>query len=80
MKRPIKARIRAAYYPGISYHELLELTFPPAEYPDAWHGRRDGGPPGCAMAFGRALREMRASIDHEERKILWIPPEDAADV
>ena len=61
----IKDRIIAALAsaPGRSmrYHDLAYCVFPPDKYPRAWRSRAGGGPPGCAMAFGRALREMSES-------------------
>lgn len=38
------------------YHELMRKVFPPEKYPKAWNYQSNGGPPGCAMAFGKALR------------------------
>ena len=49
-------RIRQHYRRGIQYHELMRLVFPEDEYPRAWNYQANGGPPGCAMAFGRGLR------------------------
>lgn len=68
---PIKTRIRESYIPGIGYHELMRAVFPEDEYPNAWRYSNNGGPPGCAMAFGRALREMRAWVgpDNEGRQV-----------
>lgn len=57
---PIKDRIRAAMGERLQmqYHDLMQAVFPEADYPRAWRYQSNGGPPGCAMAFGRALREM----------------------
>jgi hypothetical protein len=56
---PIKERIAAAMANGErDYYVVLEAVFPPALYPKAWRNSSNGGPPGCAMAFGRALREL----------------------
>ncbi len=56
MKKPIKDRIEEHYVYGISYHELMRKVFPEDAYPKAWRYGTGGGPPGCAMAFGKALR------------------------
>lgn len=42
----------------MTYYELMVKCFPFDEYPKAWRYQSNGGPPGCAMAFGKALREM----------------------
>ena len=42
----------------MTYYSLMVQCFPPDEYPKAWRYQSNGGPPGCAMAFGKALREM----------------------
>ena len=57
-KAPIKTRIQEHWYRGITYYDLMDLVFPEKEYPRAWRCRTGGGPPGCAMAFGKALREL----------------------
>lgn len=49
-------RIKANWRPGIGYHELMRAVFPLDEYPRAWRYSSNGGPPGCAMAFGSGLR------------------------
>jgi len=36
----------------------MEAVFPESDYPNAWRYSCNGGPPGCAMSFGRALREL----------------------
>ena len=59
----IKDRIRKHYRPGIDYHELMRLVFPEKDYPRAFEYQSHGGPPGCAMAFGKALREMGGRRD-----------------
>lgn len=67
----LKDRIKSAYEKGIGYHELMRRVFPPEQYPKAWNYSSNGGPPGCAMVFGRALREMggRRSSDNT----VWLP-------
>lgn len=61
-KLPIKQRIidALAAAPGgkLGYHVLMHAVFPQDDYPKAWRYQSNGGPPGCAMAFGRALREL----------------------
>lgn len=64
----IKERIAKAYcalaeYGGANYHELMEATFPSDRYPNAFNRATRGGPPGCSMAFNRALREMDGRRD-----------------
>lgn len=74
MGEPIKDRIRAHYRPGIDYWDLLHAVFPRIEYPRAWEYSSNGGPPGCAMAFGRALREMGGDYGPDPERIVYIPP------
>ena len=57
-KRSLKQRILDAGPIGKHYYELMLEVFPPEDYPRAFEGAPRGGPPGCAMAFGRALREL----------------------
>lgn len=60
---PIKLRIaRALKARGgrADYFDLIRDVFPKDDYPRAWRYQANGGPPGCAMAFGRALRELGA--------------------
>ncbi len=60
-KKPIKKRIEDALTGSggkLEYHALLYQVFPREEYPRAYRNSSNGGPPGCAMALGRALREM----------------------
>jgi len=77
MKTPIKARILAAMA-GRSqapYYDIMQAVFPDAEYPRAWCHKADGGPPGCAMAFGAAVRRMggmTCGAMHGQRMV-WIP-------
>lgn len=72
---PIKERIAAAYRIGIGYHDLMRLVFPEDQYPRAFNYGQNGGPPGCAMAFGRALREMDGTRDlsSSQRDHVYIP-------
>lgn len=58
---PLKDRIRNALVAAggrTNYHDLMYVVFPGDVYPKAWRYQSNGGPPGCAMAFGKALREM----------------------
>lgn len=56
---PLKDRIRAALVDGPkSYYQVMREVFPEEQFPRAFQQSSNGGPPGCAMAFGRALREM----------------------
>lgn len=67
MPEPICDRIQKHYTPGIDYHDLLRAVFPYEEWPNAWRYQSNGGPPGCAMAFGRALRRCNLSRDSKNR-------------
>ena len=67
----IKDRIRSAYRPGIGYDALMVAVFPVSSYPRAWRYATKGGPPGCSMAFSRALREMSASISYDGDRRVW---------
>ena len=51
-------RIKRHYTPGIRYRELMLLVFPEDVYPRAWRYQSNGGPPGCSMAFGKALKKL----------------------
>jgi len=56
---PIKERILYWFGPGcLDYHTLMDRCFPPEHFPLAHRCSSNGGPPGCAMAFGKALREL----------------------
>lgn len=55
----IVAALTAAPHVRMSYHDLIYRMWPPGEHPKAWRYSSNGGPPGCAMALGRALRELR---------------------
>lgn len=78
MKAPIKQRIRAAYDThsmdarGCDYWTLIHAVFPDDDYPRAFIYSSNGGPPGCSMAFNRALREMHGSRNSSDR--VYIPP------
>lgn len=59
----LKERIRAALVARGGrgkYHEVMREVFPHDKYPRAFRYSSNGGPPGCAMAFGRAIREIGA--------------------
>jgi len=59
--------------PRIGYHELMQLVFPESEYPRAWRYSQNGGPPGCAMPFGKALRELGLSRNIDGDRIEGTP-------
>lgn len=63
-----------------NYHEVLREVFPRDLYPNAMRPSSHGGPPGCAMAFGRALRRMNISKSFTEagRGTLYLSHADAA--
>lgn len=65
-QEPLCSRILRHYQAGTKgYHALLRAVFPEDTHPRAFRYQRNGGPPGCAMAFGRALRKLglRRSLD-----------------
>ena len=66
----IEARICRAYREGINYHELMRLVFPD---PRSWSYSANGGPPGCAMAFGAALNRLGAYVDMYRGRRVSIP-------
>lgn len=68
-KTSIADRIRQNYTLGITYHELMRLVFPEDLYPNAYRYQSNGGPPGCAMAFGKALRKLNMSRDFNSQRI-----------
>ena len=70
--KPIRMRIREAYLRDPNYSAMLREVFPEAHFPKAHRISNNGGPPGCAMAFGRALRLMGGRRDQNR---VWLPPE-----
>jgi hypothetical protein len=46
----------------MKYWDLMCDVFPQDEYPKAWNYSSNGGPPGCCMALGAALRKMGAHV------------------
>ncbi len=40
------------------YHDLMNAVFPRDQFPRAYNHQANGGPPGCAMAFNKALTSM----------------------
>lgn len=59
MKRvPIADRIRAAMGGRTTqrYWDVLIEVFPHDQYPHAMNYQQNGGPPGCSMAFNKAVR------------------------
>lgn len=81
-KTPLKDRIRTALESAggrMNYQDLMSLVFPWKEYPKAWRYQSNGGPPGCAMAFGKALREMRCTTSGRlSGRVVALPYEEAA--
>lgn len=69
---PLKVRISVAMEGHVSrnYWTLMHDVFPE---PKAWRSAVQGGPPGCAMAFGRALRELGARWDQDNRCVHFTP-------
>jgi len=70
----LKDRIQNCWYPGIDYNELMRAVFPFESYPEAWRYASHGGPPGCAMAFNRAIREMGGNRDRTDNTV-WLAHE-----
>jgi hypothetical protein len=68
---PLKRRIREAYKQTRQYHDLMRIAFPDQS---AHRGATQGGPPACAMPFGRAIREMGGSTaGMGSNRTVWIP-------
>lgn len=42
----------------IGYYDLMYAVFPQEHYPKAYNRSSNGGPYGCCMALGRAIREL----------------------
>lgn len=63
MKRTLQQRILEALvkFPDgrAGYHALMYKLWPPTEWPRAYRNSSNGGPPGVAMVYGRALSDMR---------------------
>ena len=60
-KQPLKYRILYELRKRrgkMQYHDLMSAVFPIEDYPRAFRRAVQGGPPGCVIAFGRALREL----------------------
>ncbi len=51
------------------YHRVMYLIWPPSEYPKAYRYRSEGGPPGVAMVFGKALNTAGYARDFESGRI-----------
>lgn len=75
--KKLKDRIRDAIQASggqMEYYACMHVVFPEDKYPKAWRYQANGGPPGCAMAFGKALREMggrRTGIGGASK--VWVP-------
>lgn len=65
----LKDRIRMHYKPGIQYHDLMCAVFPKNQYPKAMNYSANGGPHGCAMALGKALRELGLYRDSKNNTV-----------
>lgn len=62
---PLKIRMLRVYAQSRQYHDMLAACFPGAS---AHRCASHGGPPICAMHFGRALRELggwRVGMGHQ---------------
>lgn len=61
-KHPIKDRIHDVLDRAggkLDYHAAMHQVFPKEVYPNAHRYSSNGGPSGCAMAFGRALSRYK---------------------
>jgi hypothetical protein len=60
IKKSTEQRIKEAMgsKTTMQYHDLMRLVFPPEKYPNAYNYSVNGGPPGCAMTFGSAIKRM----------------------
>jgi hypothetical protein len=69
---PLQRKIRAAYAVSRQYHDMLAACFPNrSSHRCASHG----GPPICAMHFGRALRQMGGySVGMGSQRMVTLPP------
>jgi len=72
-------RIRVAWKKGVGYHELMTAVFPKDKYPRAFIYQRSGGPPGCAMAFGKGLRIAGLRRSWDGRRIEGTPNAELSD-
>lgn len=61
IKNRIVNALAAAPNQRMKYANLMFAVFPVKEYPNAYRNGSNGGPPGCCMVFGRALRELKAA-------------------
>jgi hypothetical protein len=88
MNAPIKQRIREAFESlleaaplaarakrEVSYRDLFDRVFPPELFPRAGRNATGGGPPGGAMAFGKALRQLGGQRTGEMGLFVHLPPE-----
>ena len=68
---PIKQRILEGLAAGLdSWYPLMDWVFPEEHFPNAMKMGNGGGPPGCVMAFGRALRQLGYRRDLDSWKIV----------
>ena len=67
-----ESRIRRAYAETQSYPEILYKVWPLEDYPRAHNFPAGGGPPICAMTFGKALRKLGGVREGDK---VWIPRE-----
>lgn len=58
LHRRILEAIKASGKLDVDYYEIMRAVWPPDKYPRAYRHSANGGPPGVAMVFGKALREM----------------------
>jgi len=78
MPVPIKKRLINAYRSGeggIDYHDLMRAVFPPEDYPRSMNYGMNGGPPGCVMAFVKAIKSLGGNINYRQDggKTVWLP-------
>lgn len=69
-KLRLKERVRYWFNSGVrDYAVLLNRVFPGDRFPNARRCSSNGGPPGCAMALGRALRELGILRDQKTNEL-----------
>jgi hypothetical protein len=76
-KNSTESRIKSAMgnKTTMQYHELMQLVFPPEKYPNAYNYSVNGGPPGCAMTFGAAIKRLGGrDSGMGNQRIVEIPP------
>ena len=58
LQKRIVDALKKQHRQRMNYHSLMYELWPPDQHPKAWRHSSNGGPPGCCMAFGRALSQL----------------------